>query len=124
MNETKHPLRLEQHGCAIYTADCWQDGINHGGSLFASTDFGDDDDQHYALCRAQRIVQACNTIDQITAQRDALLAACKAIVAAGTQPVQFSGLQQPGTCEILRGDCLFIVNTAKAAIALCERGDK
>lgn len=32
-----HTPRYVAHGCAIYTADDWRDGTNHGGKIVAST---------------------------------------------------------------------------------------
>ena len=46
-----------------------------------------------------------------------LLAALQAINAALTQPVQFSGSDATGTCNILRGDCQVAASIARAAIA-------
>ena len=48
-----------------------------------------------------------------------LLAACRAIVAVLTQPVQFS---PQANADILRGDAATAVRFAQAAIARAERG--
>lgn len=31
------PTPWEQHGCAVYQADKWEDGVNNGGRLIANT---------------------------------------------------------------------------------------
>lgn len=51
-----------------------------------------------------------------------MLAALQAINAALTQPVQFSGTDAPGTCNILRGDCQVAGSIARAAIAKATGG--
>lgn len=45
-----------------------------------------------------------------------LLAACESAIAALTQPVQTSGNLNPSTCDILRADARFAVETLKSAI--------
>ena len=59
---------------------------------------------------------------KLAASAPALLEALKQIVAALTQPVQFTGSTLPATVEILRGDALFAVKAARAAIQLVEGG--
>lgn len=62
-----------------------------------------------AAANAAFIVRAVNSHQH-------LVEALKAIVAALTQPVQTSGLREPTTCDILRGDARFAVNTARQAL--------
>ena len=61
---------------------------------------------------------------RLIAAAPALLEALKQIVAALTQPVQFTHSSTPGTAEILRGDAIFAVKSARAALALAEGADK
>ena len=59
---------------------------------------------------AALIVRAVNAHDE-------LVAALRAIMAALDQPVQTSGLEDPGTCRILRGDAAHAWELARAALA-------
>lgn len=53
---------------------------------------------------------------QLIASAPALLEALQAVVAALTQPVQFTKIRNGASCDILRYDCAFAVKTARAAI--------
>lgn len=69
------PTPWEQHGCAVYQADKWEDGVNNGGRLIANTFpyeteptiYPNDQDE----ANAQLIVRAVNS-------HAALVEACEA----------------------------------------------
>lgn len=105
---THTPLPWKAHGCAVYQADDWREGKNLGGQKIV----GLEDDAYPTnqnIANAELIVRAVNS-------HQALCDALKAVVAALTQPVQTSGLREPTTCDILRGDATFAVNTARQAL--------
>ncbi len=70
-----------------------------------------------ALC--QERTDALLQHQQLLAQRNALLAACKAIVEALSQPVQTCEPSER-TATILLGDCTFARQTAKEVIEFAE----
>ncbi len=76
------PGQWVQHGCTIYTADDWRDGVNRGGQWIAQT-FQDGNDRcptDEEIERCALIVLAVNTHVHLAGDRDLLRRACKTIV--------------------------------------------
>ena len=97
-----------------HTPGPWKDDGQDKNSIIISSQWG----TVARVVDCGDVVQTGDNARLIAAAPD-LLAACRAIVAVLTQPVQFS---PQANADILRGDAATAVRFAQAAIARAERG--
>ena len=108
------------------TARPWRVGVDGdvfaGGHVVALIADADGDQMEAAnvlstnISKAEARANAALIVRAVNAH-DKLVVALRAIMAALDQPVQTSGLEDPGTCRILRGDAAHAWKLARAALA-------
>lgn len=90
--KTQHTADYVAHGCAIYTADDWRDGTNHGGKIVAST----------ALF-AETIANALNSAPALLSENERLRGALTAFESAASDSIRIYGIltSTAATCDAL-----------------------
>ena len=79
--------------------------------------------EHGATVRCDTWADAVKLADHVTGGNYfEMLAALRQIEAILTQPVQFTGIRNGASCDVLRCDAKSAVESARAAIAKAERG--
>jgi hypothetical protein len=133
MKETKHSPNYVAAGCAIYTADDWRDGNNHGGKIVASTalnlideDHEDDVPENAETDFAETIVKALNTAPSLLAENARLLhLIARARPILETLTTSLREFKFDDTANIVGGLASdFELEVAKARLALAEGGAK
>jgi len=77
--------------------------------------------QHTPQCGCEGYPGIAFDFEKAKQDRNELLVAIKAMTAALTQPVQFTGSENPMACYLLRADAAAAVSMANAALAKVQQ---